>query len=334
MPDQTATGPAPAQTPRTLGQRIAAGLPIGIALTLIAGVWLAGAIWSFEEQTAFAHSRGFHVPELLPLVLDGMSIAMAAVAFAASLDGRPATLARLGTALAIGASAASNAAWADTRSASDQETVILAAGVPVFAMVAFEVLLAELRRQVMRRRGQAARVPLPELRLIRVLLAPWALWEWRRVVLDLTAPDRTPALADPAPVRAEVLQQTPLRTPVPDPLPAITGPAPAALSDRPHQTPAETPTPNPEPVPVRRPVSARRTPVRRSPRTTATVSVVRSGDDDAVIARLRRWQTDHDGQTPSLDVVQRIAGGGRSRAIRLRSLLIDQPTADPDRVAV
>ena len=168
-------------------RRLAAGLPLGAALLAVAAVWVLGCVWSFTEQTRFAASTGFRLPWLLPLVLDGMAVAMAGVAYAASLDGRPAVAARLGTALAVAASAASNGAWAWDRSAGGTATVTLAVGVPVAANVAFEVLLAELRKQVQRRRGLPAPAAVPYPRLVRLLLAPVrATGEWRRLVLELT----------------------------------------------------------------------------------------------------------------------------------------------------
>jgi hypothetical protein len=329
------------QTPRTgpaqTGPR--PGLFVVISLILIGAVWAAGAVWSFEEQTEYARSAGFQTPELLPWVLDGMAVAMATVALAASLDGRPAVLARLGTMLAIGASAASNAAWAWTRS-HDEQTVTLAAGVPVVSMVAFEVLLAEVRRQVMRRRGQTPRVPLPELRLIRLVLDPSTLLVWRRIVLDLTAPtgpDRTAVeqTGDRTPVRAELVEQTaPDQTPAPDPLPEVEQtPVRTALADHPQQTDPDPEPPAPRPRRTPAALPARQTPRRTRPG--ATVRVVRSADDDTALARLRQWRAARSGQMPSLRDVQTIAGGGRSRAIRLRGLLGDDQTAqEPDRVAV
>src|SRR5690348_8139888 len=146
-----------------------------------------GCTWSFREQSMFAHSKGFDVPWLLPAVIDGLAIALACVAYAASLDGRPGMTARLGTAVAVAASAASNATFAWQRS-GEATTVVIAAGVPVAANLAFEVLLHELRRQTMRRRGLPAPAAVPYPRLIRVVLAPWStLRQWRRLVLDLTA---------------------------------------------------------------------------------------------------------------------------------------------------
>lgn len=179
-------------TPDRAVHRLTRALPTALALTAVAAVWACGAVWSFEEQTRFAASCGFTLPQLLPLVLDGLALSLAALAYAAALDGRAAVLARLGTVVAVGASAASNGAWAwtrtDTGGGVDLETVILAAGVPVAANLAFEVLLSELRRQVQRRRGMPAPVPIPWPRLIRWVLSPWAtMRQWRRLVLELTA---------------------------------------------------------------------------------------------------------------------------------------------------
>ena len=205
----------------TTGRRWTRALPTTLALAGVFAVWAAGAVWSFEEQTNYATSLGFVLPWLLPLVLDGLAVSLAALAYAAALDGRAAVLARLGTLVAVAASATSNAAWAWTRTATrtvaesttvmpgtptggvptlleathtaaagapDVGTVVLAAGVPIAANLAFEVLLSELRRQVQRRRGMPAPVAIPWPRLVRVVLAPWSTFRtWRRVVLDLTA---------------------------------------------------------------------------------------------------------------------------------------------------
>lgn len=193
--------------PTTLRQRAAAALPIGIALLLIAAVWLCGAVWSFEEQTRLARELGFETPELLPLTLDGMAVAMAAVAYAASLDARPAVYARLITAVSIGASAASNASAAWRRSGGDEQTVILAAGVAVAAMLAFEVLLGEVRRQVLRRRGQPGPAAITYPRLVRLALAPWPTFtSWRKLVL--TATDPALSFGPQPPIRAEVIDES------------------------------------------------------------------------------------------------------------------------------
>lgn len=179
--------------PRRFGSKLAERLPMGLALSTVTAVWLLGCVWSFTEQTAFARAKGFADPELLPLVIDGLAVSMAAVAFAASLDGRPALAARLGTALAVLASAASNGLWAAERSSAaetspDLATVVVGAGIPIAANIAFEVLLAELRRQVQRRRGLPAPAPLPTLRVARLLLAPPSTFRaWRDEVLEVTA---------------------------------------------------------------------------------------------------------------------------------------------------
>jgi hypothetical protein len=219
---------------------------MALALVMVTGVWLSGAVWSFEEQTAFAASAGFRVPWLLPLILDGLALALASVAAAASLDGRPAIPARLGTAIALASSAASNARWAWERTAGDTAPVVLAAGVPVVSFLAFEVLLAELRRQVHRCRGLPAPVAIPAPRLIRLALAPRrAFGEWRDDVLRLTAPALTiePTIDQPKP------------NPVPDHDPA---PDPAAARS------PEAEPPNPRRRPARRTTTSRAPSRRRS----------------------------------------------------------------------
>lgn len=199
--------------------------PIWIAMPLIFAVFLAGAVWSFREQAALARSAGFHAPALLPLTFDGFAVAMAAVAWAASLDGRAAVFARLGMAVGIACSVGANAAWAWQRSGGDRLTVILAAGVPVLAMIAFEAVLAEVRRQVQRKRGLPRPDPIPMPRLIAVVLSPFKTPRlWRRLVLDLTDLTRQfeavrTAQSDTPAARAEQTEPTgppaPLR-PVPD----------------------------------------------------------------------------------------------------------------------
>ena len=184
-------------------QRFVAAMPLRFALLATGAVWAMGCVWSFREQALFAQTKGFHLPWLLPAVIDGLAIALACVAYAASLDGRPGMVARLGTAVAVAASAASNATFAWQRS-GDHTTVVLAAGVPLAANLAFEVLLHELRRQVLRRRGLPAPTAVPYPRLIRVVLAPVStLRQWRRLVLDLTTLQPAPPVTDPA-TRASV----------------------------------------------------------------------------------------------------------------------------------
>lgn len=209
--------------------------PLWIALVVIAAVWIGGCVWSFEEQSALARSKAFHLPELLPLVIDGFAIAMAAVAWAASLDGRAAVFARTGTAVAVACSAGSNAAWAWERSAGDKLTVILAASVPVVANVAFEVLLSEARRQVQRRRGVPAPVPIPYPRLVRVIWSPLStLVEWRQLVLEVTDPKRQFA----------AVRTVPPPPPEASPVPAV-GPQPEPVRTAEDEPPARSATVTP-----------------------------------------------------------------------------------------
>jgi hypothetical protein len=84
-----------------------AALPMHTALIAVAAVWLLGCVWSFQEQSAFAVSKGFAFPHLLPLVIDGFAVSMAGVSWAASLDARPAVSARLATVVAVAALSAS-----------------------------------------------------------------------------------------------------------------------------------------------------------------------------------------------------------------------------------
>ena len=170
-----------------------AALPVVVGLVLTAAVWAAGAVWSFSEQRDFAAARGFDTPALLPLTIDGLALALAVVAWSAALDGRAAVQARLGALAALAASALSNATYAYTRTdhghGGDVVAVALAAGVPLAAAVAFETLLAELRRGVHRRRGLPAPAAVAGLRLIRLALSPRLAWtEWRAHVLAVTNP--------------------------------------------------------------------------------------------------------------------------------------------------
>jgi hypothetical protein len=190
------------------------------ALTGVLVVVISGDVWSFREQTDLARDLAFDIPWLLPVVLDGLAAALAAVAFAASLDGRPALGARLGTALAVTASAASNLAAAalrlGTESPRDRIALAIAAGIPVAANLAWEVILGELRRQVMRRRGLPAPVPVPWPRVVRVVLAPVStLRLWRRVVLGLTDPAGGHVTGDP--VTPRVVTRDPVTPRVSDP---------------------------------------------------------------------------------------------------------------------
>lgn len=179
-------------------RRLVAALPMRTALLAVAAVWLLGAVWSYTEQSAFAGNKGFSYPHLLPLVIDGFAVSMAGVSWAASLDARPAVAARLATLVAVAASSTSNGVWAYLRAGHDRTTVALAVTVPIAANLAFEVLLAELRRQVQRRRGLPAPVAVPYPRLVRIVLAPWQTFRaWRVMVLALTELDHPRGPAEP-----------------------------------------------------------------------------------------------------------------------------------------
>lgn len=184
---------------RPVWERFKVALPLRLALLGVAGVWLLGCLWSLREQNAFAAASGFLTPWVLGLVLDGLAISCAGVAYAASLDGRPAVMARLILAVGVAASATSNGVWAAERSGGQVATIALAAGVPVAANVAFEVLLGERRRVVKRRRGLAAPTPVEPPRLVRLLLSPFAEPKaWRARVLAATAPTRPQSRATEA----------------------------------------------------------------------------------------------------------------------------------------
>src|SRR2546430_4927627 len=101
----------------------------GVQTCALPILWAMGCIWSFREQALFAHTKGFDVPWLLPAVIDGLAIALACVAYAASLDGRPGPIARLRTAIAVTATAPRNANLASPRSAPPT-TAVIAAGPP------------------------------------------------------------------------------------------------------------------------------------------------------------------------------------------------------------
>ena len=75
--------------PDSRWRRFLAAVPLRFALLATTAVWAMGCVWSFREQALFAQVKGFHLPWLLPAVIDGLAIALACVAYAASLDGRP-----------------------------------------------------------------------------------------------------------------------------------------------------------------------------------------------------------------------------------------------------
>lgn len=188
-------------------------LAVVISLLCIAGVWAFGCVWSFEEQSDFAALLGFRIPWILPVVLDGLAFSLAAVAFAASLDGRSALVARLVMVLAVASSASSNGAFAWQRSGGNHTTLAVSVGIPIAANLAFEVLLVEIRKQVMRRRGIPAPVALPYPRWQQMVLSPFrTFWQWRRLVL--AALDLAP-LFEAAQSAAKIAPEQSDTTPVP-----------------------------------------------------------------------------------------------------------------------
>jgi len=256
-PDFTAGLP---RAPHERGwRRFSAALPMRGALVTVGVVWLLGCVWSFQEQSAFAASKGFTFPHLLPLVIDGFAVSMAGVSWAASLDARPAILARLAMVVAVGASSASNGVWAWLRTHHDVVAVALGVTVPVSANMAFEVLLTELRRQVQRHRGLPAPVAVPYPRLIRLALAPWRTFRsWRDLVLHITA-DHTLVSERSAATKSFVARHpgpgvppSPTSGAVPEP----TASAAAALLPGPPpplQSPQQSLRRDPVPVPARPP---------------------------------------------------------------------------------
>jgi len=290
-----------------------------LALVLVAGVWVAGCVWSFTEQTSFARFKHFHLPQLLPLVIDGLAVSMAAVAYAASLDARPAVFARIGTAAAVALSAASNAAWAWERSSGDDGTIALAIVVPVLANLAFEVLLSEIRRQVMRRRGIPAPVKLPLPRLAQAVLAPWATFvEWRRLVLEVTSLRDAFGAAE---VASKVDPDAP-RSPDRGRSGARRTRGSVASKRTPGQAVRQTPRPKGVQTPLRQTPLTDRTPPPPDPGPDP-----RTGPGSGDTADLRRITAEFGDRTPSINEVQRLIGGGRARAVRLRGLA-DKAWAD------
>ena len=255
-------------------RRLGAALPMRTALLAVASVWAMGCVWSYHEQSAFAASKGFGFPHLLPLVIDGFAVSMAGVAWAASLDARPAVPARLATLVAVAASSASNGVWAYLRANHDMVTVLLGVAVPIAANLAFEVLLAELRRQVQRRRGLPPPVAVPYPRLIRLALAPWQTFRaWRKMVLEITAMEhqlaRPPGTAaDQAPTVTATASVSPATDPAAATRGAERSEAAIAAPKRALSTPAQPA------------LATAATPTRRSPAT----SVAAGRPDRAVSA--------------------------------------------------
>lgn len=213
-----------------MNERVISG-PMTVSLGAVAIVWIGGAVFNFSEQARYAETSGFELPFLLPLLLDGLAIALAAVATSASMDGRAAIVPRLGTLVAVGASSwvSGHAAYArafvrvDAMSLEtefDSTRVIIGVGVPLFSLLAFEVLLVEIRRVVQKVRGRVSPVPIPMPRLVMwIAQPPWRTYGmWRRAALDQCVRELTIVQAQA--VEATVTQVTATSAPVPvDPAP-------------------------------------------------------------------------------------------------------------------
>ncbi|HEY0572594.1 MAG TPA: DUF2637 domain-containing protein [Pseudonocardia sp.] len=301
------------------------------SLLAVGVVWLLGCAWSFQEQSAFATAKGFTFPHLLPLVIDGFAVSMAGVSWAASLDARPAVAARVATVVAVSASSASNGVWAYLRAHHDPATVALGVAVPIAANIAFEVLLAELRRQVERRRGLPPPVAVPYPRLIRLILAPWPTFRaWRTMVLAITATEYT--LAAPHTAQLDIAQLDSAQSGAVNADPRQPGESP--ISPAPDEPPRHLAKPAPRRAPVK---AARATPgaVDDEPPVTQRANGRRRPLDPriAVLARHLASTQDADevsyeqvGQILRMDVAPRT---GRRLLGAARELLAQHPTPPP-----
>jgi hypothetical protein len=276
-------------------------------------------------------AKGFTFPHLLPLVIDGFAVSMAGVSWAASLDARPAVAARVATVVAVSASSASNGVWAYLRAHHDPATVALGVAVPIAANIAFEVLLAELRRQVERRRGLPPPVAVPYPRLIRLILAPWPTFRaWRTMVLAITATEYT--LAAPHTAQLDIAQPDSAQSGAVNADPRQ--PGESTISPAPDEPPRHLAKPAPRRAPVK---AARATPgaVDDEPPVTQRANGRRRPLDPriAVLARHLASTQDADevsyeqvGQILSMNVAPRT---GRRLLGAARELLAQHPTPPP-----
>lgn len=137
----------------------------------------------------------------------------------------------------------------------------------------------------------------------------------RRTVRALARARRAAARRGTAAVKSQtpqpdpVVRQTPIRAEVRTPQPASTPDRVQALPSA-----ADRPARQARPAPAEQ---------ARAPRT------LQSADDAQALGALRRWRTDNDGQTPSLDQTQKILACGRSRAVRVRGLFASAEGSGP-----
>lgn len=157
-------------------------------------VWGLGALWSFTEQTRAAAALGFEIPWVLPVLLDGLGVALALVAVSAALDARSAVLIRLGVLAAIAGSGYFNVVGVLIRWDGAQplwQPITMALVAPVSSNLALEVLLSATRRHVQRLRGLPPPVAVPAPHPLRLISAPITTFRaWRQVVLVMTDPRR------------------------------------------------------------------------------------------------------------------------------------------------
>jgi hypothetical protein len=298
--------------------------PADTALLGVAVVWLFGCIWSYQEQSAFAASNGFTFPHLLPLVIDGLAVSMAGVSWAASLDARPAIPARLATLIAVGASSGSNGTWAYLRAHHDLTTVGLGIAVPIAANLAFEVLLAELRRQVQRSRGLPAPVAVPYPRLIRLVLAPWqTLRAWRTLVLRITEIEHVVSISQEVqspPLKARTLDHEGAAPAAPPPNPSPATRATIPVTERSDQKPMARPRPRRSSLP--------------GPLADAQAQDSTGSADSRVVALARHLELMPDQRSITGEVVGELLGSdiaprtGRRLLREARTLLQQKPERD------
>lgn len=171
-------------------------VPTVAALSLTTAVFLTGAWFNFAEQRAWAEGRGYGMPVLLPIFLDGLALALAVVSMSASLDGRTAIPQRIGSFVAILSSSAvsgtaayhrmSDVASLTHSRALDWSVVALGGAIPLLCFMAYENVLAELRRLIMKLRGQVSPQPIPKPRAVMwIVQPPWRTFaEWRTGALE------------------------------------------------------------------------------------------------------------------------------------------------------
>jgi hypothetical protein len=174
---------------------------------------------------------------------------------------------------------------------------------------------------LMRRRGIPAPVKLPLPRLAQAVLAPWSTFvEWRRLVLEVTSLREAFGAAEVASKVAPDAPQTPVRSR------SATRRTRGSGSGKrtPRQPARQTPHPKGVQTPLLQTSGVDQTPPPPDPGPDRQTG---PGSGDA--ADLSRIADEFGGRTPSINEVQRLIGGGRARAIRLRGLADKARVEDP-----